>query len=265
MKKQVFVFIIVFLFAAGTAFPQVGINKSGLEPEASAMLDISSADRGLLIPRMVITDPDSDLLPIESPATGLLIYNTGSAQVPEGFYAWSGNSWIEMISSTSNLTIEQISPAYESAELFECNGFSSPTSISLPLVGNSYGWVNATEGAIFGSMLTNIINSTADQIIIGESGLYQINISASFGGSNNNQVMGAVYHTPEGSTATMTRIKFISRIQNSPDIVSASTHGVLELVKGDIIDIRFSSNTNGENVDIYILNLSATKVGNYTP
>ncbi|NQT78081.1 MAG: hypothetical protein HQ565_10225 [Bacteroidetes bacterium] len=226
------------------------------------MLDISSADKGLLIPRMVIIDPDSDLLPIESPATGLLIYNTGSAQVSEGFYTWSGNSWIEMISSTSNLTIEQISPAYESAELYESNGYSTPTSISLPSCLLSYGWVNAAVGAVFGSMTTDITDLSADKIIIGESGLYQIIISASFGGSNNNQVMGSVFCTPEEGAASTTRIKFISRIQNTPDIVSASTHGVLELNKGDAIDIRFSSNSDNENVDIYILNLSATKVGN---
>ncbi len=265
MKKQGLISIIIFLFTVNTVFPQIGINKSGALPDASAMLDIQSDNKGLLIPRMVITDPDSDLIPVVSPTTGLLIYNTGSLQVSEGFYSWSGASWIEMISSTSNLTIEQISPAYESAELYECNGFSTPTSISLPSALLPYGWVNSTEGAVFGSMVTDITDPAADKIIIGESGLYQIIISASFGGSNNNQVMGAIYHTPEGGIASITRIKFISRIQNSPDIVSATTHGVLELNEGDAIDLRFSSNTNGENVDIYILNLSAIKVGNYSP
>jgi len=35
MKKQGLISIIIFLFAVGTVFPQVGINKSGLEPVAS--------------------------------------------------------------------------------------------------------------------------------------------------------------------------------------------------------------------------------------
>ena len=42
--------IIHFLIANVTA--QIAINKDGSDPDASAMLDISSSDKGLLIPRM---------------------------------------------------------------------------------------------------------------------------------------------------------------------------------------------------------------------
>ncbi|MEL6972530.1 MAG: hypothetical protein AAFO02_20355 [Bacteroidota bacterium] len=51
---------------------QVGINADGSDPDASAMLDISSSDKGLLIPSM--TEEERDL--IQSPAEGLMIYNT---------------------------------------------------------------------------------------------------------------------------------------------------------------------------------------------
>lgn len=50
----------------------VAINNSGNPPAASAILDISSNAKGILIPRMT-TAQCSD---INAPASGLLIYDT---------------------------------------------------------------------------------------------------------------------------------------------------------------------------------------------
>lgn len=57
-----------------TAFSQSGvaINTTGNGADQSAMLDISSNAKGLLIPRMATTERDA----ITLPATGLFIYNT---------------------------------------------------------------------------------------------------------------------------------------------------------------------------------------------
>jgi hypothetical protein len=57
-------------------------------------------------------------------------------------------------------------------------------------------------------------------------------------------------------------VKFISKIQNAGDVVSACTHGVLALGENDVIDLRFNSVRDAENVEVYILNLTCTKVGN---
>jgi len=54
---------------------QVAISDSATDPDASAMLDVTSTDKGVLIPRMTAIQRDA----IESPATGLLIYNTDDA------------------------------------------------------------------------------------------------------------------------------------------------------------------------------------------
>jgi hypothetical protein len=53
-------------------------------PHASAQLEISSANKGLLIPRMTQANR-----PV-SPATGLLIYQTNNTP---GFYYFNGSSW----------------------------------------------------------------------------------------------------------------------------------------------------------------------------
>ena len=50
---------------------QVGINTDGSDPDASAILDIKSTDKGLLIPRMTTTQRND----INAPRTGLMIYH----------------------------------------------------------------------------------------------------------------------------------------------------------------------------------------------
>jgi len=55
---------------------QVGINTDGSQPDNSAMLDVKSTIKGLLIPRMTIANRDV----ISNPATGLLVFCTDNNQ-----------------------------------------------------------------------------------------------------------------------------------------------------------------------------------------
>src|SRR5688572_14240082 len=73
---------------------RTGIGTSN--PNLSAALDISSTDKGLLIPRMTQIQRDA----ITSPATGLMIYQTNNLP---GFYYHNGASWTPVTSSTNNL------------------------------------------------------------------------------------------------------------------------------------------------------------------
>jgi hypothetical protein len=68
----------------------VGIGTSS--PSASAILDLTSTSKGVLIPRMTAAQKSA----ISSPSTGLLIFQTDA---PAGFYYYNGSAWI----SISNL------------------------------------------------------------------------------------------------------------------------------------------------------------------
>ena len=70
-----------------TLWAQVGINATGNDPDPSAMLDVSSTNKGLLAPRMTMAERDA----ITAPATGLLIYQTDDKT---GFYYYDGAEWI---------------------------------------------------------------------------------------------------------------------------------------------------------------------------
>jgi hypothetical protein len=77
----------------------VGINSTGATPDNSAMLDIQSTTKGLLLPRMTSAQRTA----ITSPATGLLVYQTDGTA---GFYYNSGTpgspAWLQLPSSLAN-------------------------------------------------------------------------------------------------------------------------------------------------------------------
>ena len=80
--KQIF-FSALLLFSIAVK-AQVGIGTAS--PNSSAQLDISSSDKGILIPRMTAAEVGA----ITSPATGLLVFQTDDTP---GFYFYNGTIW----------------------------------------------------------------------------------------------------------------------------------------------------------------------------
>ncbi len=74
MKKRFFILMLIgqLTIISKTHAQNIAINETGNLPDTSAMLDISSSTKGLLLPRMTTTQ--RNVIPL--PATGLVIYNT---------------------------------------------------------------------------------------------------------------------------------------------------------------------------------------------
>jgi len=86
MKKLTCLLVIVICIIGSNLYSQVAINTNGAEPNSSAMLEITSTSKGLLIPRMTESDKGN----ISPTATGLLIYQTDGTT---GFYYYTGSTW----------------------------------------------------------------------------------------------------------------------------------------------------------------------------
>lgn len=71
----------------------VGINTTA--PDSSAVLDIVSTDKGVLIPRMTLSQRDN----ISSPATGLLVFQSDGTP---GFYYYDGTIWRPLVGNSSS-------------------------------------------------------------------------------------------------------------------------------------------------------------------
>ncbi|GGM95183.1 hypothetical protein GCM10010967_30730 [Dyadobacter beijingensis] len=88
MKNLLLTFVLFSsILFTNIAFAQVGMGT--LTPNSSAELDITSTSKGLLIPRMKLSERNL----IASPADGLLIYQTDNTP---GFYFRQGAQWIKL-------------------------------------------------------------------------------------------------------------------------------------------------------------------------
>lgn len=85
--QKIFLFIICYLGCLSGFAQSVGINTTS--PNASAALDIVATDKGVLIPRLTMSQRNA----IASPATSLLIYQTDGTT---GFYYYNGATWVNI-------------------------------------------------------------------------------------------------------------------------------------------------------------------------
>jgi hypothetical protein len=98
INKISVVFALCILMFYNVKSQNVSINDNGNSPHSSAMLDISSASKGLLIPRVALT-ATNNASPITSPATSLLVYNTNALMTGGGvgYWYWDGIQWVKAI------------------------------------------------------------------------------------------------------------------------------------------------------------------------
>lgn len=78
------------LLSRNEASAQVGVGTT--TPHNSAMMEINATGKGLLIPRMSMSNRPA------SPATGLLIYQTDNTP---GFYVYNGTAWTAVSNAAS--------------------------------------------------------------------------------------------------------------------------------------------------------------------
>lgn len=75
MKKPIRILFILFFVIVGTVQAQIGLGT--VTPDGSAIFDITSINKGILLPRMDTAARNN----ISNPATGLLIYNTSTLSI----------------------------------------------------------------------------------------------------------------------------------------------------------------------------------------
>jgi len=103
MNFKYFLTLTLLIVISQTIISQnVGINATGVNPDNSAMLDIVSSDKGILIPRVSIAVLTT-AAPITAPVNSLLVFNTNAA-TGEGYYYWdnANTTWVKLLDSNSN-------------------------------------------------------------------------------------------------------------------------------------------------------------------
>ncbi len=173
MKKILPSAITYIIVSTACAQNNVGIGTE--TPNTSAMLDISSNNKGLLTPRMTTAQRNA----ISTPAKGLLVYDTDL----NALYHYNGNAWAAVGGNSG--------------------GFSLPYSGSTNQAGDAFSITNTGAGpAISGTVSANSVaaiegSSTATS---GGYGVFGSSTSATgFGVGGNNATGTAVYGFSSGS------------------------------------------------------------------
>ena len=148
MKK---LFFTVAVLISCATYAQVGIGTNS--PNASAILDLSSTSKGILVPRMTTTERNA----ISSPSEGLLIFNSATSQfeafrkevLPEqnmldyvntsAYYTTGGDGAWQEFTATQNGLITKI-------VLYQNNPMQTP-STTFEVGMNVFQGVTSTNGS----------------------------------------------------------------------------------------------------------------------
>jgi Protein of unknown function (DUF1566) len=153
--KSLTLFFAVLIAISTNIFAQgVGINSTGNDADASAMLDVSSTTKGFLPPRMTEAQKNA----ISTPATGLLVYQTDGTS---GLYYYNGSAWETFVTGTHYL-----GESYGGGKVFYVDATgqhgliaaTSDQSTGIQWYNGNYRVTNSTgDGVEAGKMNTSII------------------------------------------------------------------------------------------------------------
>jgi hypothetical protein len=171
--KYISFFLLIFYLARPDLIAQnIGINATGATPNASAMLDVSATDKGMLVPRM--SSPQR--MAIGAPAKGLLVFDNDTGS----FWFYNGTAWTELTTGGGSAGWTSSGP-----DIYTSNpgnvgiGTTTPLSkLALLTPDNTNGFSHTSAGGI---VLTEAIGGVSASI--GTSSNHVFRLSAGPGES----------------------------------------------------------------------------------
>lgn len=125
------------IFCSTTFAQNVAINTTGAVANSSAILDVSSTNTGLLVPRLSLTMTTA-AAPVTAPATSLLVYNTATvADVTPGYYYWNGVMWVRLDSNENDWLLNGNAGTNDPAV---------PGTYGTSLIGANENWMGTSDG-----------------------------------------------------------------------------------------------------------------------
>jgi len=162
--------VVAVCFAMTTAYAQkenVGIGTT--KPDQSALLDLSSQSKGLLIPRMSLEQRGS----IQNPANGLMVYQTDFLS---GFYYFDGKNWSPLTSTTNANSVADANnwgllgnAGTDAATNFI--GTTDAQDLVFKVGGQKSGLITVSNGSTFFGYISGLSNSGGDNTGVGTQAL----------------------------------------------------------------------------------------------
>lgn len=239
--------LLLFLFFENTFQAQVGINTP--TPNSSSALEIVDSNKGILIPRIVLTG-SSDTMTIPSPAHSLMIYNTSSANgMTPGYYYWStpAGRWTKVLDDLTPIVMTGWSLTGNSGMVNGVNYIGTSDNVDVIFKRNNIvsGVLNTTN-TIFGvnSLATNTtgLNNTAvgvNNLISNTIGSMNTAIGAEVLSSNKSGMQNtgygyrALYSNLDGSNNVANGYFSLFSAKSTIGNVGIGASTLRELISGD--------------------------------
>jgi hypothetical protein len=141
--------LFTFSLQIGTAYSQsLSVNTDGSAADTSAILDIKSSSKGILLPRVTLAEKNA----INLPANGLMVYQTDNNP---GFYFYDGTAWKSLAATSTNSGLQQNSGKLKNGVMIvvytdqEAYGFSTNSA------GNPNWYSQSLSDQVIGSVATD--------------------------------------------------------------------------------------------------------------
>lgn len=244
--KRIMLSFIMNCFFAIHIFSQVGIGTT--EPASSSILDITSTDKGVLIPRVKLVGADD-----KSPLTGnipdgTLVFNTdksgvGDNSVIPGVYVWKNNRWVfpGALGVTQSKAIKFTNSTSSSTNL-------NPSSVATPVD------IDIFNTEVFNDDPSVFEKINGYQLIIKEAGLYLVSVNLALKQSpavGNSRLSNYIYLNLDGSLASSKIITLVPQYNpNDIDIdgrFAFGSNSYMNVEAGQILTLHSQRYKDGDN------------------
>jgi len=164
MKKITYSLAIAATILATTnTYAQHGIGTN--TPHRSAALHIESTNKGLLIPRVVLTDLAASAPIMGTPPNSLMVYHTGGNTIPAGFYYWQTNKWIPFATGNEIADLEGKNGISRVDNFFKLGGTLEDDNTIINFGGKSFTLDLTTANSKFILTGLNEIQSSSENTV----------------------------------------------------------------------------------------------------
>ncbi|AJR03672.1 hypothetical protein [Siansivirga zeaxanthinifaciens] len=225
--KKISLFLILVLYHFYN-YAQVGIGTTN--PNSSSILDITSTNSGVLLPRLTNSQESA----IVSPETGLVIFNTDRKEFRFNYGTAAIPNWI---STSRNISVKYSNNAADTSVNVNAN-----TAINAPII-STLEWNDDTT--------LYSVNTATNTITVNQTGRYRISVNVSLSTAINTDRLAPemwieVNGTQRGTFASTGYI----RTNNAHDESSLHITEVLQLNANDVVSLAIVRTGNAGVVNL---------------
>jgi hypothetical protein len=173
MKKILYLLCMLFSFAAN-AQVKIGDNPTTINGSSLLELESSSSNKGLLLPRISLTNTTTWGLVTNTPVNGMIVYNTSTSITSSnisypiipggaGVYYWDGTGWVASNPSSANGNFWNLSGNAGTNSATNFLGTTDNHALKLKVNGQMAGFIDSTstKGNLFLGLLAGASNARA--------------------------------------------------------------------------------------------------------